>query len=345
MDNFAFIIHPIDARQDVARKFPSLGRLPVSFIDFLSRYIPPLTISHITGIQSLTGKEIEGWFLACPMTARRLMTVPVDVAYRKIVKTGERARRLGARIIGLGAFTSVVGDAGVTVARRLKLPITTGNTYTVAATVRAILDAAAGNGIDLDRATAAVVGATGSIGRACARILAPRVAELIIVGRTEDRVSKIRQELLSSGAGQVVGTCAMDTLRKARLVIAASSARKPIIDSAHLSPGTVVCDVSRPFNVSEAVRSGRTDVQVINGGMIRVPGSVQFGFDFGMPPATAFACMAETMILALEGRYENYSLGRDISLEKVEEIERLAEKHGFYIRNSSERRGHRQSIR
>jgi fatty aldehyde-generating acyl-ACP reductase len=338
MDNFAFIIHPIDARQDVARKFPALGLLPAAFIDFLSLYIPPLYISHITGIQSLTGKIIEGWFLACPMTARRMMTVPVEVAYRKIAKTGELARNRGARIIGLGAFTSVVGDAGVTVARHLNLPTTTGNTYTVAATVRAIFDAAEKSGLQLDRSTAAVVGATGSIGSACARILAPRVAELILVGRTEERVAEIRGELLASGAGHVVGTCAMDALRNARLVIAASSARKPIIDSGHLSPGVIVCDVSRPFNVSEAVRFGRPDVQVINGGTIGVPGPVQFGFDFGMPPATAFACMAETMILALEGRYENYSLGRNISLEKVEEIDRLAEKHGFYVFNTSERK-------
>ena len=31
--------------------------------------------------------------------------------------------------MGLGAFTKVVGDAGVTVARKASLPITTGNSY------------------------------------------------------------------------------------------------------------------------------------------------------------------------------------------------------------------------
>ena len=31
--------------------------------------------------------------------------------------------------MGLGAFTKVVGDAGVTVARKSSLPITTGNSY------------------------------------------------------------------------------------------------------------------------------------------------------------------------------------------------------------------------
>jgi len=70
---------------------------------------------------------------------------------------------------------------------------------------------------------------------------------------------------------------------------------------------------------------------VIEGGMVQVPGPVDFGFDFGFPPGKAYACMAETMILALEGRYEDYTLGKDIKLEQVEEIARLATKHGFRL--------------
>ena len=39
--------------------------------------------------------------------------------------------------------------------------------------------------------------------------------------------------------------------------------------------------------------------------------------------------MAETMILALEGRSEDYSIGKRLELERVREIAGLAEKHGF----------------
>jgi fatty aldehyde-generating acyl-ACP reductase len=56
-----------------------------------------------------------------------------------------------------------------------------------------------------------------------------------------------------------------------------------------------------------------------------------FGFDFGFPPGMAFACMAEGMILALEGRMESYSLGRDIAVDRVPEIEALGAKHGFQL--------------
>ena len=39
--------------------------------------------------------------------------------------------------------------------------------------------------------------------------------------------------------------------------------------------------------------------------------------------------MAETMILALEKRYESFSLGRTLDIEKVDLISKLATKHGF----------------
>ena len=70
---------------------------------------------------------------------------------------------------------------------------------------------------------------------------------------------------------------------------------------------------------------------VIDGGMVRVPGEVNFNFDFGFPPGLAYACMAETMTLALEGRYEDYTLGKVISVQQVETIRSLAIKHGFRL--------------
>jgi predicted amino acid dehydrogenase len=64
---------------------------------------------------------------------------------------------------------------------------------------------------------------------------------------------------------------------------------------------------------------------------VDVPGPVNFNFDFGFPPGKAYACMAETIALALEGRFEDYTVGKEISLQHVEEISQIAEKHGFKL--------------
>ena len=338
MDNFAFVIHPLDPKRDVARKYPLLAKvLPTPLIHFFSRFWPPVYLSHITGVRSeATGKEIEGWLLACPFSARQMLQMPPRAAYRKIVQTGRLAQRLGARILGLLAFTSVVGDGGVTVAQRLCIPVTTGRSLTVAVTVEVLEKGARCKGIRMESATVAVVGATGSIGSACAELLAPMVAGLVLVSRPdsglgESRLAKVEARVREAGARHVCTSTHVADIREAHLVLSATSAARPVIQPEHLKRGAVVCDVAIPPDVSPRVARERDDVLIIEGGMVDVPGEVDFGFDFGFPSGKAHACMAETMVLALEGRYESYSLGKWIRVEQVREIAQLARKHGFRL--------------
>ena len=114
-------------------------------------------------------------------------------------------------------------------------------------------------------------------------------------------------------------------------MLTVTSALDFIIAPSDLKPGAVICDVARPRNVSREVSQKRNDVLVIEGGVISLPGNVNFNFDFGFPKNTSYACMAETMILALDGRYENFSLGRHLQLDHVETISHLADKHGFKL--------------
>ena len=333
MDTFAFIIHPIDPKRDVSRKFPLLGRLlSERQIDLLSTFFPPIFISEIEGIRSVsTGKQIKGWFIAAPYTPRRMLELPERVVYRKIIQTGKMAERLGARMLGLGAFTSVIGDAGVTIARSLEVPVTTGDAYTISIAVQAIREAASLMDIPLHNATAAVVGATGTIGRVCAELLAEDVARLYLVGRRDDGLIEVRDQLKIPGRCEVVTSTNMDVLSEAQLILTVTSAVHEVIRPEHLLPGSVVCDVARPRDVSAMVAAARNDILVIDGGMVDVPGPVDFHFNFGFPPGKSYACMAETIALALEGRFENYTIGKHITRERVKEITTIAEKHGFRL--------------
>lgn len=333
MDNFAFVIHPVDPKKDVSRKFPLLGDfLPVSAINFFSRYYPPVYVSHISGVRSqATGKEIEGWFVACPLTPQRSLELPPSVVYKKVIQTGRLAERLGARLLGLGGFTSVVGDSGVTIAEGLNIPVTTGDSYTVATAVQAIHLAAERMAIDLREAKAAVVGAGGTIGRVCAQLIGRDVPHLLLIGRRPQPLAKLADLIQNQNGTEVRPSTDMRDLSQADVVLTVTSAIDTVIKPEHLKCGAIICDVARPRDVSRRVVEERDDVLVIDGGMVDVPGPVDFGFDFGFPPGMAYACMAETMILALEGRYESYTLGKNITLTQVKGIARLATKHGFSV--------------
>lgn len=331
-DTFAFIIHPIHIKEDVARKFPLLGKiLTEGQINFFSRYFPPVYLSEITGIRSAaTGRELRGWLLACPFTPPTMMSVPVELAYKKIVACGKMAEELGARLLGLGAYTSVVGDAGVTIANRLDIPVTTGDSYTVAMAVEALREAATVMGFEMREASVAVVGASGAIGKTCAQMLARECARLTLVGRRLEPVEEVR-ELCEGQGAEVCATTDINAIYDADLILTVTSAVHAVIEPRHLKPGAVVCDVARPRDVSKQVAAQRDDVLVIEGGMIEVPGPVEFNFNFGFPPRMAFACMAETMALALEGRYEDYTIGKEIDERQAREVSAIATRHGFRL--------------
>jgi predicted amino acid dehydrogenase len=331
-NTFAFIIHPIQIKKDVARKFPFLGAvLSEPVINWASQFFPPLYISEVTGVTSdATGASIRGWLLAVPYTPPTMMRLPVNRVYNKIVACGKMAEKLGARTLGLGAFTSVVGDAGKTIADRLDIGVTTGDSYTVAVAVDALLEAARLMEIAPRETTVAVVGATGAIGKACAQLLAGDVGKLILIGRREDAVEDVRALCVARGAQDVLASVNMQDIYEADLIMTATSAVGEVIEPKHLKPGAVVLDVARPRDVSVRVAQERPDVLAIDGGTVDVPGAnADFHFSFGLPPKQAFACMAETMTLAFEGIFEDYTIGRDLSLARIEQIRALAYKHGF----------------
>ena len=114
------------------------------------------------------------------------------------------------------------------------------------------------------------------------------------------------------------------------IVTATSGAGKKILDIMQVKPGCVITDVARPLDLPPEEVAKRPDVLVIESGEIQLPGKVSMK-NIGLPPNVAFACLAETIVLALEGRFENFTVGRNIEWERVREIYRLGLKHGMKL--------------
>lgn len=330
MDTFAFIIHPITV-DDVYRKFKFLKWIPEPITEAIIKMVPPVKVSKITGVESKYNK-VEGWFVGCTLTSKQIITLPEEYVINKIIRSGRLAEKLGAKIVGLGAFTSVVGDAGITVAKNLNIPVTTGNSYTVATAIQGTKKAAEIMGHDIRNCEVVVVGATGSIGKVCAQILAKDCRFLTLVGRNTRKLGEVAEKIMKdTGLSVRVTSNSREAVKRADVIVTVTSSVDSVINAEDLKPGAVVCDVARPRDVSKEVAEKRDDVLIIEGGVVEVPGNVNFNFDFGFPKKTSYACMAETMMLALEQRYESFSIGRDLTVEQVEEITQIADKHGFKL--------------
>lgn len=376
---FAFLVHPLylknylefDRTLEVFSE-PELQNLVNRWNDL----VEPFVVAK-TRITSKTGATAYGEFICVCRTSEELMNLPKEQVQAELEAAVKLAKERGAGIIGLGAYTSVVTKGGRDL-RNLGVALTTGNSYTVSAAVDATLEAAKRLNIPIEKTIAAVVGATGSIGRNTAIFLAEKVNSLILIGNPMNQehsrrrlmklVAEIYQHLnkneirdggaiyqwvkghprmpapdapieeyqnfaeLNQDDSPVIYTVEIENyLPQADVVVTATSQVNSLITPDMLKFGAVVCDVSRPPDVSLEVKEARPDVLVIDGGVMAVPGCPDLGWDFGFERGQAYACMSETMMLALEHHYEHFGLGIDINVATVAHTRKLAEKHGFKL--------------
>jgi acetylornithine/succinyldiaminopimelate/putrescine aminotransferase/acyl-CoA synthetase (AMP-forming)/AMP-acid ligase II/predicted amino acid dehydrogenase/acyl carrier protein len=158
------------------------------------------------------------------------------------------------------------------------------------------------------------------------------LAERVIAAtrRNGRSAGEIARELLASGDIEA-GLDAEAALPLADIVVSATSNWNSFLRPEHFRRGAVVCDVSRPRNVPPEVRRERPDVLVFEGGLVEVPGRADLGWRFGLPGGTAFACMCEPMILALEKRYDAAPRGIGVSLDYTADLRRWGGEHGFRL--------------
>lgn len=381
---FAFLVHPVDMK-NYAEFDESLSvYTEAELSELVSRWndmVEPFVISGVR-VESKAGKTAYGEFISVARTAEELINLPQEQVMAEIRAAVELGKKRGAKIIGLGAYTSVAARAGQLLLDS-GVAITTGNSYTVVAAVEAVNRAAGKLSLRPEQTTAAVVGATGSIGRATSILISENISQLILVGsprwpvQSRRRLLKVAGEavahiadLAGKGKSFAPGTIGDRVLRhpalpgpgagieeyikfaeqlegkhgafvissnidsvlpRADVVICATSSPHTLLKPDNIKFGAVVCDMSRPGNVSPEVKDTRPDVLVIDGGIIEVPGRPDLGWNFGFDTGLAYACMAETMMLALEHHYEHTSIGSDLNNDTIAMLRDLAAVHGFKV--------------
>src|SRR3989338_4477396 len=127
MKTFAYIVTPVTIKE-LKNYWPELRILPDFLIKPFIRNLPIIKTSKIKKIKSSRGKEIEGYLIICHLLGKKLSH---ELVIDKIISAGEVAKRLGAKIIGLGGYAAKSADSAPFKAfNDLGLPITTGSALT-----------------------------------------------------------------------------------------------------------------------------------------------------------------------------------------------------------------------
>ncbi len=331
----AWLFHMMDA-DDLVSVEPDAGRLSLAEREQFLRHFAPRSnpvVMNSFDVRSTVGATVRFYAILLPFTSTQMKAWLDEGDFfrvrHSIDKAIKVARSIGCDVIALGQYTSIVTRNATT----LDLPsvgVTTGNSYTIALALEAIDKAIADRGLDPATVTLAVVGASGNIGQTCAAILAPRFARTVLLGSSKPSAAR-----RLAGLQRRLPRADIDidpaALRHAQVVLAAANAPTPFLGPEMFAERAIVCDLSVPAAVRPEVRTTRPDVTVMNGGIARLPFGEDHGIPgFPLPPGQVYGCMAEAMLLGLEGVRDATFTGM-LPTEHVFRLAAMARRHGFTL--------------
>jgi fatty aldehyde-generating acyl-ACP reductase len=327
---FGYIVPSFFKREDLPSQSGKLLSLAGTLI---KRHLKAFRVTPLISLNSPLSRA-RGWMITANLPYQDLTSEKaITFLAKKTLKACLLAVKKGACIAGLGFDSFNAGVIGAVVARRLPIALTSGLSYSLAASLEGCIHVLEQKGLDLAQTEVVVLGAAGSAGGILAQLLAREGAKYItLVECGKQSLDKLARLIVhESGVPCKITVQARKAIRRADLLIAAPGETIEPVWPGDLKPGALVCDLGWPYFFSVNASRSRTDVLFFNGGVVRIPDPA-FKFAVGnLPPGVIPPTFAEVVILALERRFENYSSGSALRAGKVEEMRRLGCKHGFRL--------------
>ncbi len=181
---FAFLIHHTSP-DDMIHTTPAFGRLGAGELerlyDWTAKRPDHSPLCFMPSIRGARGAVAQGWLLGVTHTPESMRARPRAEVSAEIGRAVRHAReKLGAHVVGLGAFTSIVTGNGAEVDDG-RSALTTGSALTVAAAVDGVKLACDRLGVDPAGRRGLVLG-LGVVGSAAAVVASDFLPRLVLVG-------------------------------------------------------------------------------------------------------------------------------------------------------------------
>lgn len=331
---FAFIVHPRDL-SDVYRKYPSTRVLSPSALEWFLKHFWPVVVSEVEGLKSIkNGEPIRGWILTIPLTAK-LMMADRPKAVRFIRRAIKLAYCRGVNIVGLGALNASIVYRGKDIENlldRLDMGLTSGVAFTAFNMTDISLYLIDKFKLNIEDEIFGIVGAAGAIGSATIKFLVTkRIRHFILIDldRKHSKITELVKEFKKIFPDIFFKvTSDLSELKNCRFVITATNTPEALVKNEHLNSGTIIIDDAQPSDIDREVILGRTDVLVIEGGVIEVRG-INPNVNLGLKHKTdVFSCLAEVMVLAAHDRIRERNTDY-VNSEQIQKIGAQGEVLGF----------------
>ena len=309
-------------------------KLSVEKIKDIFSFIPPRDLFRAK-VKSKTGVEINGVYIETFIDPDKLDSQYIRSNITKVVDAILCAKKMGAKIVTLGGFTSIVLEGNFNLFPQDETKFTTGNTLTAAYIVKGIEKAALQHKIDIQESAILIIGATGDIGIACVNYLKNKSKKLLLNARNNQRLASLSKQLTEENIDVNFSVSVEQLIAEADIIICVASSTG--IKLTNSKKGVLICDAGYPKNLETQIEDN-IDINIFHGGMGQVSQGFNFTPDYSNSiyrypaPNIIHGCLLEAIVLAFENKIENYSAGKgNITVDKMEEIYALSLKHGITV--------------
>ncbi len=216
LGRYAFLIHPTSLDELHLSAPPCFDHFSAEqragWCDWIgswsARHYEPGIAYHLPAMHSRAGGYVEGWLISVPLTPQQMMRLRPRERAVLMAACVALAKELGADILGLGAFTSIITRNGADLAD-CGIAITTGNSLTAMAAAESIKLAARRRAPALDEAALGVIGAAGSVGSLACKHLADVCGDLTLFGnpgnpQSLSKLKRLAGEIYQAAARRVL---------------------------------------------------------------------------------------------------------------------------------------------
>lgn len=338
-----FMTHLIDL--DSVRDFdPALNRLPEKNLQHFMKELGPIGGSvtyHEQIIEGANGNKIKLQLNGITVSSayfENALRSQSHAGYLKVKEAVQEAIQSGSKYIGLGQFTSIASDNGTAFLNQDNAFVTTGNSLTVGIAYRELQRSLEAKGKKLSECKVGIVGAAGNICNIYAQIIADEVSSLVLVHRepfTESiKFQMAVKSILKNSkitADQIFATHKLQYLKDCDIVISGTNSAKQLLFPEFFKDHAILLDIAVPSNVHPSLVNNQRGIEYIQGGYVQLPLNQKLVHPVcPAPNGQIFACMAETVTLALMRHQDHFSIGA-LSKAKVIEILKQADTVGMTL--------------
>lgn len=336
----AFVAHYTHPIADMKMTIPELNqasdtglRILFNKMQVLMEMKPFLLFS-----KNIMGGKINFNFIIIPLDSAQMESMHKRNKRLEIVghiqEAVNLAHKMDAKVISLGAYTSILSDNGMSIVEPEGTKVITGNTLTVATGIRHLFNNISNVFDELSNLHIAIVGSSGNIGSAITESIVNRNTfnKITIIGRNERKLQRQLQQLKQNfdRVNNVQVSTDFEALKECDVIIIATNASDPIIFEHHINKEktVLISDVSVPPAVHKAVKEFPNVKYLSFSSYIQLPQDPEFMMSSITPPGSVFCCSAEAILCGLEEI--PLELKGTITQEAVNTIMETAESHGLF---------------